>query len=226
MDTVRVMRSKDEAKASYDRMSPFYSLVAGQSERKFVDRGLQMLAARRGESILEIGFGTGGALVSLAAAVGSDGEVHGIDISPGMTDVTRRKLMKRGASGRVRLDVGDAVDLPYETGSFDAVFMSFTLELFDNPEIPVILAECGRVLAEGGRVCVVAMSGLGKQGMMSSLYLLAHARIPNYVDCRPIFTARSLGEAGFVVKDRDLSSMWWLPVETVLAEKVAGHVPS
>jgi len=219
-ETARVTRSKEDASSFYDRISAVYDVISGSSERKFVAEGLKMLDARRGEKVLEVGFGTGDALVALAAAVGDEGTVAGIDISSGMSRVALAKLVRSGDAGRVELKVGDAVDLPYKNEAFDAVFLSFTLELFDVPELPVVLAECGRVLADCGRICVVSMSNAGRHGAMTRAYLWAHRRLPKYVDCRPIYARRCLERAGLDIVDDKLMSMWRLPVEIVLARKV------
>lgn len=218
-DTLSVPRTKDQAKASYDRLSRFYDIISGHSEKKFIDAGLRMLDAGSGELVLEVGFGTGGALVSLACAVGRSGRVAGIDISSGMLKRARAKLEKSGLAGRVELVTGDAASLPYEEESFDAVLMTFSLDLIDTPEIPVVLEECLRVLDGGGRICVVSMSNMGRHGAMMRLYLWAHEHMPKVVDCRPIYTRRSLENASFEVVDENLMSMWGLPVEIVLGKK-------
>lgn len=200
-------------------MSKWYDLLASPSERKYRAAGLQKLCAREGESVLEIGSGTGNDILTLAQSVGKTGKVCGIDISEGMCDIARSRIEKAGLSGRVRLDCGDAGKLPYNDNSFDAVYMSFTLELFDTPEIPVVLHECRRVLRTGGRICVVAMSKKEKTGVMVKLYEWSHVQFPNYVDCRPIFVQNTLENAGFQILDATEMSMWGLPVEIVVAKK-------
>ena len=66
---LRVMRSKQVAKRSYDRLSRWYDMLAASSEWRYTQVGLQMLAAKQGEHVLEIGFGTGNALLALAKDV-------------------------------------------------------------------------------------------------------------------------------------------------------------
>jgi ubiquinone/menaquinone biosynthesis C-methylase UbiE len=214
----RVSRTKDEAKAAYDKMSRWYDVLAGSSEQKFVRLGLEKLAAAEGDVVLEIGFGTGHALVALAQAVGKPGKVCGIDISEGMCTLAQETVEKAGVAERVELRIGDAAQLPFEDDFFDAIFMSFTLELFDTPEIPVVLAQCRRVLHSGGRLAVVAMSKKGDGGSMLRLYEWAHEKMPKYVDCRPIYARQSLEEAGFQVVEAVVQSMWGLPVEIIVAK--------
>jgi ubiquinone/menaquinone biosynthesis C-methylase UbiE len=215
----RVTRSKAEAKASYDAMSKFYDLLAGLSEKKYKEIGLRKLKVVEGEVILEIGFGTGQCMLALAHSVGDSGKVHGIDISEGMFNVTTSRLRKAGLSDRVELKCDDAAKLPYGSETFDAVFTSFTLELFDTPEIPVVLQECLRVLRKDGRICVVAMSKRGKDNLMVKLYMWAHDKYTRFVDCRPIYVREVLKDAGFRIVDVTEESMFMLPVDIVLAEK-------
>ena len=160
----RVFQSKSETKAFYDKISHVYDLLAEHSEGPVRRAGLEKLDARPGEKVLEIGFGTGHSLVSLAQSVGSTGKVFGLDLSERMLDVARDNLHKAGLADRVELTCGDAAQLPYPPDSLDAIFMSFTLELFDTPDIPKVLAECQRVLWPGGRIMVVAVSKEGEGG--------------------------------------------------------------
>jgi demethylmenaquinone methyltransferase/2-methoxy-6-polyprenyl-1,4-benzoquinol methylase len=146
----RVMRSKAQARSTYDRLSRWYDLLAGSSERPYTQLGLSHLSLCSGESALEIGCGTGHASAAMAAAVGEPGRLHAIDLSRGMLRAARRKILQPGDARQSFFEQVDAVRLPFAPASFDAVFMSFVLELFDTPEIPLVLAECCRVLSLPG----------------------------------------------------------------------------
>ena len=216
----RVTRSKAQAAASYNRLSRWYDRIAGSTERKYRELGLQLLQAEEGESILEIGFGTGHCLLALAKAVGPQGKVCGIDISAGMRKIALRRLQSAGVADWVDLQVGDAVQLPFEHGIFDAVFMSFTLELFDTPEIPLVLEQCRQVLRPGGRIGLVAMGRPEHPGFAVRLYEWCHTRWPAMVDCRPIHTREALQEAGFTIEIVKQLMMWGLPVDVIQARKL------
>ena len=215
----RVTRSKAVAKASYDRMSKWYDVIAGSSEWKFVKAGLNLLNVTEGETVLEIGYGTGKSVVVLARTVGETGRVYGVDLSEGMYKIASDRVRQAGVLERVDLKCGDATKLPFETNSFDAIFSSFTLELFDTPEIPTVLRECHRVLRSPGRIVIVSMSKKAKDSLAVKLYEWAHNTIPNYVDCRPIYVAEAMADSGFKVVERIEMKMWGLPVDAVLGKK-------
>jgi len=222
MDAIisRVNRSKEDARASYNKLSRWYDVIAGSTEKKYRDWGLEKLSAQPGEKILEIGFGTGHCLVSLAQAVGPNGRVTGLDISDGMLAIARERLQREGLAERADLHLGDAAKLDFiEAGTLDGVFMSFTLELFDNPEIPRVLLECHRILKPGGRLAVVSMTKTNPPGVAVRMYEWFHEKMPNYADCRPIFARQSIEQSGFAIQDVSVSSMWGLPVEIVLGKK-------
>jgi demethylmenaquinone methyltransferase/2-methoxy-6-polyprenyl-1,4-benzoquinol methylase len=206
------------ARRSYDRLSHVYSMLSDSSEKRFVRDAIEgLLRPEEGEAILEPGFGTGQALLALATGVGETGRVEGIDISHGMLDQARHRLEHHGLAGRVHLQVGSATELPYDDGTFDAVFMSFTLELFADDQMPVVLAECARVLKPTGRICVACMSDHGGNAAMEKLYEWSHEHFPSFVDCRPIDAPGSLEAAGYAVTTVRPLAMWGLAVDLVLA---------
>jgi demethylmenaquinone methyltransferase/2-methoxy-6-polyprenyl-1,4-benzoquinol methylase len=216
----RVKRDKDQASTNYSRMSRFYDLVAGNCEKKYRIEGLRQLGVTPGEQALEIGFGTGQAIVSMAQSVGGSGKVYGIDISEGMLNVASRRVSKAKVSQRVVLKRDDAADLPFKEDFFDAIFVCFTLELFDTPEIPIVLRECMKVLKENGRICVVSLAKKEKSSPMAVLYMIARRIFPGYLDCRPIFVREAVEDAGFRTIECTEMSMWGLPVDIVLTQKV------
>lgn len=215
----RVFRSKREARANYDRIARWYDLAEGFWERKLRSAGLKKLGASAGETILDVGIGTGHETLALARSVGEFGRVVGIDISQGMLRVARSRIDKEGLADRVDLLQSDAVRLPFKADAFDGLFMSLTLELFDTPEIPLLLKECRLALRPGGRISVVSLSKSGGRSLTRDLYERSHDRFPNIIDCRPIFVQRALEEAGFEILDATLTTIWGLPVEIVLTER-------
>jgi demethylmenaquinone methyltransferase/2-methoxy-6-polyprenyl-1,4-benzoquinol methylase len=217
-DVLRVLQTKGESKAFYNKIARVYDLLAERSEQRMREVALEMLAAAPGEHLLEIGFGTGHVLVELVQAVGPTGHVFGIDISENMLAEARGLLERQGLAGRATLACGDAEDLPYPAGSFDGVFLCFTLELFDTPEIPRVLAQCRRVLRPGGRILVAAVSKEGKPGLALRAFEWTHRHFPNLMDCRPIHARQVLAAAGFIIEETRLDSMW-VPVEIVRARK-------
>lgn len=214
----RVTRSKQQAIAAYDRLSRWYDWLSSGSERPLAELGLNKLNASAGETVLEIGFGTGHILLALAAAVSDSGRVVGIDISRGMVKTAVEKIARTKLSHRITLEQGDAVALPHEAGLFDAIFASFALELFDSPEITIVLSECRRVLKTGGRICVVAMVRDEHENFPQHIYEWFHRHLPAYVDCRPIFVQSALTEAGFQIQEVVRKQMWGLPVEICFAQ--------
>lgn len=201
----------------YDRMSRIYDYISGPFERKYAFRALDLLAVRESETILEIGFGTGHCLRKIATAVGDTGKAYGVDISQGMLQVTKTRLEKAQLLDRVELHCGDATSLPYESNVMDGTFMAFTLELFDTPEIPIVLEEVKRVLKTGGRVTVVAMSKKSGESFMVRLYEWVHNKWPEYADCRPIFLEKALSDAGYIITSKETVKLFGLPVEIVAA---------
>ncbi len=207
------MSSREQTQRNYDRMARWYDLFAS-SERQFTETGLHLLNARQGERILEIGPGTGHALAELVHLVGETGLAVGVELSSGMIKTAKKRIRVQGPGSYAVMLQGDALNLPFVPQSFDGIFLSFTLELFED--IPVVLKQCQGVLKPDGRIGIVCMA-MGNS-LASNLYTWGHERWPAMLDCRPIQASETLRSAGFSIKEIQHESMWGLPVDILVAE--------
>jgi len=218
-EILRVYRTKEQAERTYDKISRIYDLITGPFERKFRGMALNQLDVKEGETVLEIGFGTGHCLEEIAKRIGENGKAYGIDISSRMLDITRKRVEKKRLADTVELYCGDAMSMPYEDDMFDAVFMSFTLELFDTPEIPAVLKEIKRVLKPKGRLGVVSMSKEDGESKLLKAYEWVHKNFPAIVDCRPIYVEKLIRDAGYSIKSKEKIKLFGLPGEIVVAKQ-------
>ena len=130
-------------------------------------------------------------------------------------------MSKAGIESRVELLVGAVPPLPMQDDSFDVVTMSFTLELFPLETIPVVLAECRRVLKPGERLSVVSMASIEageKESALERTYIWMHTHFPHIVDCQPIPLERLVTEAGFTFDKHERIFLFTMPVSIVVVE--------
>lgn len=212
-----VPRNREEARQAYDRLSRFYDYTTGALGRKYTRMGLTCLSIAEGETVLEIGFGTGHSLKLMAKRVGAGGNAYGLDVSAGMIRVAESRLRRAGLAGRVGLCCGDALHLPFREGAFDAIFMSFVLEGLDTPEIPGVLAQVKKALKPGGRLGITSMSKENGETALVRIYEWAHIRWPKYLGSRPIYAHQCLVEAGYSIRTREKIRIFRLPAEIVVA---------
>jgi ubiquinone/menaquinone biosynthesis C-methylase UbiE len=215
----RVPRTEQEAADSYTRLSKWYDRLGRSSERPHIAEGLRLLNVQSGERVLEVGFGTGHSLIALAHAVGSTGQVIGIDLAEGMIAVAREQLRQENAANGVMLNRGTALHLPYAAASFGAAFSSFMLDLIDTPDIPCVLGEVRRVLKAGGRAGLVSMSKACAGSVVVKVYERFHRWLPKLIDCRPIYLQSAVESAGLTCEVHQTRSMWGIPVEIMVASK-------
>ncbi len=208
-----------ERQAFYDHISGVYDVMSDHYEHTSREQGVALLEVVAGDRVLEIGHGTGHALEALARQVGNSGKVLGLEASSGMQREAEKRLRCANLMDRVNLLQGDGRALPFQTASLDAVFLSFTLELFEGESLARLLAECRRVLKSGGRLGVVSLSDAACETLAVRLYEWLHEKFPHFIDCRPIHVKETLESEGFSVIAADSGEVWKLPVEIVVAQK-------
>src|SRR4051794_39408130 len=108
-------------------------------------------AVADGERVLDVACGTGNAAL-VAARAGA--RATGLDSAPRLVEVARERAANARAGADAEFLVGDALDLPFDDGTFDALVSVFGVIFAPDPDRAV--AEMLRVLAPGGRVVLSA----------------------------------------------------------------------
>ncbi|RZS34079.1 methyltransferase family protein [Herbihabitans rhizosphaerae] len=114
------------------------------------DLALHHLGLEAGDSVLDIGCGTGATLAALRDAVGPSGRVVGVDYNAGMVDRTRKFLRRKGIDAEVR--EADATREPHGYEEFDAMIAITAFNAM--PDVPAALRLAHDALRPGGRLFV------------------------------------------------------------------------
>lgn len=113
-----------------------------------------------GSRVLDAGCGGGGMTRLLAQAVGSGGEVVGLDANPQLIEWNRNQGKETDVAGQIHFQEGDVLHLPFEDGTFDLVWCSRVVHGLSDQVAGV--RELARVVRPGGRV-VLREGGLPPQ---------------------------------------------------------------
>ena len=119
--------------------------------------GLAYAKPRPAEAVLDVGCGCGATLLELAKAVGTNGNVLGVDVSQPMLAIAEQRARARGLAA-VRCVLADAATHPLGEDAFDLVFSRFGVMFFDNPV--GAFANLRRALRPDGRLVFVCWRDL------------------------------------------------------------------
>lgn len=149
---------KRDVASMFDAIAPRYDLL-NRVLSLGIDRGwrrrvIRRLAEGRPDRVLDVATGTGD--LAIEALKAGAREVVGVDIAEEMLEVGRHKIQRRGLSDRITLTAGDAEELPFENGEFDAVTVAFGVRNFENLDRG--LKDMARVLRPGGKLLILEFS--------------------------------------------------------------------
>lgn len=135
-----------------DALVPIYNWgfhrLGGRQHEAFRRRIVELADLQDGFCVLDAGCGTGLTALRIAAQCPACA-VYGMDISPRMIDVARRRAEAQGLE--VELRVGSIADMPYPDAFFDVVLSNIMFHHLDLAEKCRAIAEVARVLKSGGR---------------------------------------------------------------------------
>jgi ubiquinone/menaquinone biosynthesis C-methylase UbiE len=177
-------------------------------ETRFRELPLAPARLQQGESVLDVGCGTGSLAVVAKRMVGPTGEVHGIDASVPMIARAKAKARRRGVNAY--FDVASADALPFPDRAFDVALSTVMLHHLSKTTRVAAVSEMRRVLRPNGRALLVDFAG-ARNGKGPRLHFHRHG----HVDPRAL--TEFAVEAGLRVVDSGPVGRWNL--QYVLAAK-------
>jgi demethylmenaquinone methyltransferase / 2-methoxy-6-polyprenyl-1,4-benzoquinol methylase len=154
--------STAEVRAMFDKIARVYDpmnlVISAFQEPRWRKRAVKLAGVKPGDRVLDVATGTGKVAADLHARAQPGGSVLGIDISPAMIGVATRRFADRPG---LTFQVGDALALPTEDGTFDAATIAFGMR--NLPDYAKGFAELARSVRPGGRVVCLEIARPGSR---------------------------------------------------------------
>lgn len=164
----------DHIAHSYDKLNHRLSWDIDKGWRR---KAIRQLAPFKPKAMLDIATGTGDFAI-LAAQMLKPDRLVGADISEGMMEIGRQKVMAAGLDDIITMEKEDCLHLSYDNGSFDAVTAAFGIRNF--ADLDTGLAEMCRVLKEGGHLSIVELTTPVSFPMKQLFHIYSHTVLPVY----------------------------------------------
>lgn len=191
------------------RVATLVALLDAQEQqpavRRLRDWAFEALAPQPGESVVDVGAGTGTELRRLAQAVAPNGRAVGVEPNPGLREEAAKRAALMGSAATF-VD-GDAADLPFADGAVHVLRCERVFQHLTDPQAAA--HEFARVLAPHGRVAVLdsdwgtVISHPGDPDLVRRYTEANQRRMPNPFSARHL--PAQLRTAGLVV-DHDIGS--------------------
>ena len=118
----------------------------------FIEQAIQRMDLRQGETILDLGSGTGRNILVMLKSLGSSGRVVGVDSSRDMVQQARERCRAYPQVTFLRQPIEEP--LPFHE-EFDKTFVSFTLHSLEDEDKKRVLANARRALEPGGMLWIL-----------------------------------------------------------------------
>nr|WP_240640208.1 bifunctional demethylmenaquinone methyltransferase/2-methoxy-6-polyprenyl-1,4-benzoquinol methylase UbiE [Mangrovimonas spongiae] len=152
------LKKKEQVTKMFDNISSGYDslnrVISFGIDIKWRKRVVTMIEQTNPESILDIATGTGDLAINLAQTNAK--KIVGLDISQGMLDIGKKKVVEKKLDQTIEMVLGDSENLPFENNTFDAITVAFGVRNFEDLEKG--LSEILRVLKPGGTFVILETS--------------------------------------------------------------------
>lgn len=148
-------------------------LLSFNRDKHWRKKLVALCTPKSGDRILDACTGTADLAIEFARS-GVDTEIIGLDLSREMLAVGHSKVQKKGLQDKIKLQEGNALQLPFADESFDIVAIAFGLRNLPNPGRGI--AEMSRVLKRSGRLAILEFS-IPQNALFRRLYLFYLGKI-------------------------------------------------
>ena len=156
--------------SDYDRLNHILSLNIDKGWRRKAVREIADLASPL--KVLDVACGTGDFTIAIARKVADGSKVIGVDISEGMMEIGKDKILKAGVDAE--MSIADCEALPYDPESFDRISVGFGVRNFEH--LDLCLKEMNRVLKPGGKLVILELS-LPSNAFVRGCYMLYFSKV-------------------------------------------------
>jgi demethylmenaquinone methyltransferase/2-methoxy-6-polyprenyl-1,4-benzoquinol methylase len=149
---------KEQVTKMFDTISGEYDglnrVISFGIDIKWRNKVLKLVSEKKPKTVLDIATGTGDLAILMAKT--SAEKIIGLDISAGMLEVGKEKIIQKKLQNKIEMVLGDSEAMPYPDNYFDAITVSFGIRNFENLEKG--LSEILRVLKPNGIFVILETS--------------------------------------------------------------------